>query len=56
MALKLLPLSLYVEVQYLFLLLSIIRGDRDVDINNVEEAVETIRRLNGMNIESRKRE
>ena len=41
MTLKSLPLCLYVEVHNI--LLSIIRGDRDVDINHVEEAVETIR-------------
>ena len=43
MILKLLPLSLYVEMRDLLLLLSIIRGDYDVDINDIEEAVETTR-------------
>ena len=43
MTLKLLILSLYVEMLDLLLLLSIIRGDHDVVINDIEEAVETTR-------------
>ena len=41
--LKLLPLSLYVEMRDLLLLLSIIRGDYGVVINDIEKAVETTR-------------
>ena len=40
MQLSLYTLSLYVEVHDLLVLLSIIRGDYDVDINDIEEAVE----------------
>ena len=43
MTLKLLPLSLYVEMHDLLFLLSIFRGDYDVVINDIKEAVETAR-------------
>ena len=45
--LKLLPLSLYVEMHDLLLLLSIIRGDYDVVINQIEKTVETTRQTTG---------
>ena len=43
MTLKLLPLSLHEEMHDLLLLLSIIRGDYDVVISDIEEVVETTR-------------
>ena len=41
--LKLLPMSLYLEIDNVLLLLSIIRGDYGVVINDIEESVETTR-------------
>ena len=45
LTLKLLPLSFYVEMHDLLLLLSIFRGDYDVVINDIEKAVETTRQI-----------